>query len=256
MILSLAPDRVFSHRAGMTTSTKRPAGANAYRIDPEFAACIPPPNEDERAALSALIKRGAAVDPGITWRGLLIDGHTRAAVCEELGVPFATVETQLDLADRNAVKAWMIAHQLARRNWTSSQIAIMCRRANVDPPGHIRCSAEWQDSAEIIVRAPDAMIRKMISDPLYTCRIAVNTLRRSRGANKPSRKGPRQVSTGPKPLIAPSGKATMAGLALTRDAVGVLRPLAEAYLRQGLPPAAVEALLERAAHDVVAAWRA
>ena len=83
-------------------------------IDPEFKALIPPLAPEELAQLEANIIADGCRDPLVTWRGILIDGHNRFAICSKHGLEFQTVERELP--DREAVMDWMDANQLGRRN--------------------------------------------------------------------------------------------------------------------------------------------
>ena len=90
------------------------------KIDPEFAALIPTPEIEELKRLEASIKKEGCTDPLIVWKGTIIDGHNRYSICTRLGIPFSYTEKD-DLSDRNAVEAWIIERQLARRNLTKYQ---------------------------------------------------------------------------------------------------------------------------------------
>ena len=83
-------------------------------IDPEFKALIPPLAPEELAQLEANIIADGCRDPLVTWRGILIDGHNRFAICSKHGLEFQTVEREF--SDREAVMDWMDANQLGRRN--------------------------------------------------------------------------------------------------------------------------------------------
>ena len=83
-------------------------------IDPEFKALIPPLAPEELAQLEANIVADGCRDPLVTWRGILIDGHNRFAICSKHGLEFQTVEREF--SDREAVMDWMDANQLGRRN--------------------------------------------------------------------------------------------------------------------------------------------
>lgn len=91
------------------------------RIDPEFAQVLPRPSDSEQEELRSSLQERGCLDPLRTWRGLLVDGHTRYALCQELGVRYRTEE--LDLPDREAVRMWIWRFQLARRNLTPRQLA-------------------------------------------------------------------------------------------------------------------------------------
>ncbi len=111
------------------------------RIDPEFAALIPPAPPAERAALeAALVRSGGAEDALVTWRGLLVDGHTRFEICERLGLGYDTRE--IDLPDRAAVKAWILENQCARRNLSRFQRIMLLVRAGAERPPYAAPS-DW-----------------------------------------------------------------------------------------------------------------
>jgi hypothetical protein len=113
-------------RAGGTPGTPAaPAGAAPAGepiIDAEFAALVPPPSPDERAQLeNNLLADQRCTAPLIVWKGpnLLLDGHTRLALCKQHGLPYKVVA--IDLPDRAAALRWIIHHQLGRRNLTAEQ---------------------------------------------------------------------------------------------------------------------------------------
>ena len=90
------------------------------KIDPEFERLIPDPDAEEQRWLEESIKKEGCTDPLITWNGTVIDGHNRFKICTRLGIPFSYSDKD-DLPDRDAVKAWIIERQLARRNLTKYQ---------------------------------------------------------------------------------------------------------------------------------------
>lgn len=83
-------------------------------IDPEFKSLIPPLAHEELAQLEANILAEGCRDPLVTWRGILIDGHNRHAICSKHGIAFQTVEREF--ADRSNVIEWIIRNQFGRRN--------------------------------------------------------------------------------------------------------------------------------------------
>lgn len=83
-------------------------------IDPEFKALIPPLAPEELAQLEVNILADGCRDPLVTWRGILIDGHNRFAICSKHGLEFDSVE--MEFVSREAVMDWMDANQLGRRN--------------------------------------------------------------------------------------------------------------------------------------------
>ena len=66
--------------------------------------------------LAESIKENGVIHPLIIWKwkGILVDGHNRFRICKELGIPYSTQE--MEFADANATKTWMIKNQLGRRN--------------------------------------------------------------------------------------------------------------------------------------------
>jgi N6-adenosine-specific RNA methylase IME4 len=98
----------------------------APKIDPEFAALIPPLTSEERAGLEDSITKEGCRDPLVVWiqEDILLDGHNRYEICDRLGKPFNTVG--MSFQDRNAAKEWVIRNQFARRNlipWQRAKLA-------------------------------------------------------------------------------------------------------------------------------------
>jgi hypothetical protein len=94
---------------------------NGIRIDPEIHALIPPLLKEEREQLRDSLRREGCLQSVILWKDhqILLDGHNRIELCEELGIGYQVRE--LEFPDINAAKAWVIRHQLARRNLTTMQ---------------------------------------------------------------------------------------------------------------------------------------
>lgn len=90
-------------------------------IDPEFAALIHAPSADELKGLEADIVARGCLDAIKTWNGLIVDGHNRFEICQRLGKPYRVEALSFDT--REEAKAWMIAHQLGRRNLPENVIA-------------------------------------------------------------------------------------------------------------------------------------
>jgi hypothetical protein len=117
---------------------KRSPKPPTLTIDPEFRDLIPPLTKQESSELEAsLVAAGRALDSILTWRGKIVDGHNRFSICTRLDLPYDTRE--LDLPDRDAVKAWIFQHQLARRNLTTDQIvALACLHSIETARGTVR----------------------------------------------------------------------------------------------------------------------
>lgn len=84
------------------------------RTNPEFEKMIEPLDVDERNELMSDLQAHGCLYPILTWRGVIVDGHTRYRICREHKIPFETREMQFE--DKNEVKAWILTNQLARRN--------------------------------------------------------------------------------------------------------------------------------------------
>ena len=85
-------------------------------INPTFHALIPPLSVEELAQLETNILADGCRDPLVTWNGTLIDGHNRYAICKKHKIKFDSKDIQL--ADQDAVKVWIIRNQFGRRNIT------------------------------------------------------------------------------------------------------------------------------------------
>jgi hypothetical protein len=122
------------------------------KVDPEFRSFIPPLSESERADLErAIAAAGRAIDPILVWRGLVVDGHNRLEICMRLGLPFETRE--LEIPDRDAVKAWMFEHQIARRNLSPDQLLILAALRGLT---YERGTARQKEmAAYVAARAPE-----------------------------------------------------------------------------------------------------
>ena len=94
-------------------------------IDPEFQALIPPLAVGERAELEANLVAEGCLSPLIVWQGhdFLLDGHNRFEICRRHGI--ACQVRTISLGSREEAKAWIIKHQLGRRNLKESQRAML-----------------------------------------------------------------------------------------------------------------------------------
>jgi len=94
-------------------------------IDPEIEALIPSLKYDEQSKLRESIKEEGCRDPLVIWKdhNILLDGHNRYAICQELGIQFKTVE--LDFSDKDRAKLWVLKNQLGRRNLSDFQFKLL-----------------------------------------------------------------------------------------------------------------------------------
>lgn len=100
---------------------QEPESSPSYRcltVDPEFKNLIPPPSADELALLEANLIQEGCLQPLIVWKdhNILLSGHNRYQLCTQLHIPYTTVE--IELPNREAALAWIVNHQLGRRNIT------------------------------------------------------------------------------------------------------------------------------------------
>ena len=84
------------------------------QIDEEFKNLIAPLQRKEFLQLEENILEDGCINPIITWKGYIIDGHNRYNICTKHNIPFETMEK--DFSCRDAVIAWICKNQLGRRN--------------------------------------------------------------------------------------------------------------------------------------------
>lgn len=89
-----------------------------FSVDPEFKALIPPLSSEELAQLEQNILAEGCRDALVVWQGLLLDGHNRFEICTRHGLPFKTVEIEIE--DRTAARIWIRNNQTGRRNLTAA----------------------------------------------------------------------------------------------------------------------------------------
>lgn len=90
-------------------------------LDPEIQSLIPPLSDEEYNQLKDNIKKDGLRDPAITWGKVLIDGHHRKRICDEMGIELKTVSMNFDT--RIDVLEWVLNNQFGRRNLTTFQKA-------------------------------------------------------------------------------------------------------------------------------------
>lgn len=85
-------------------------------VDPEFEKLLPRLTAEEHALLEADILAHGILNPLCVWRGMniLLDGHARLRIAQEHGLPYEVRE--VDCADRDEAKRWMMRGQLGRKN--------------------------------------------------------------------------------------------------------------------------------------------
>jgi len=133
------------------------------KVNRRFAALIPPPSDDQRSMLEArIIADKGCRDPLVVWkeRNILLDGHTRLAICKEYDLHYKVkYET---LPDRDAAIDRIYDIHLERRNLTPSQWDVLLgRRYNraKKPHGGDRKSSD-QNGHLIPERTAEAFAKK------------------------------------------------------------------------------------------------
>lgn len=100
-------------------------------VDQEFQSLIPPLSEDEFAILKNNIESDGCREPIVLWssddRLVIVDGHNRYRICNELEIKFDTV--LYDFSGRDEVKLWIINNQFGRRNINDFQRAELALKA-------------------------------------------------------------------------------------------------------------------------------
>jgi hypothetical protein len=110
----------------MATPLKVISKGHAPRIDPEFQSLIAPLKPEERRQLESNLLAEGCRDPLVTWRGTLLDGHSRLEICVRLHIPYRT--STIELPNREAALLWIESNQLGRRNLTPDQRAAIAFR--------------------------------------------------------------------------------------------------------------------------------
>ena len=84
------------------------------RIRNDFKDLIPPLTGEEFDQLEQNILADGIRDPLVLWGDILVDGHNRYEIAQRHGLDFDTV--QMEFADADDVKRWIILNQFGRRN--------------------------------------------------------------------------------------------------------------------------------------------
>lgn len=91
-------------------------------VDAEFESLLPKLDDKELEILDASIAVEGVRDPLVVWNGIVLDGHNRYRICKRRGITPPTIE--VECADRDAAKEWILVHQLGRRNLSSERRAL------------------------------------------------------------------------------------------------------------------------------------
>lgn len=84
--------------------------------DPILSTLFMPLSEFDYSRLEDMIQRDGIRDAVIVWKGknVIVDGHNRVRIGRQHNIPYSVVE--MEFADIDAAKAWMIDNQIGRRN--------------------------------------------------------------------------------------------------------------------------------------------
>ena len=88
-------------------------------VDNELKSYIRPLKDEEFEKLKESILSEGIRDPLVVWQGILLDGHHRYKIAQELGLEYKIVE--IELPNKEAKKEWIIKNQLGRRNLTEQE---------------------------------------------------------------------------------------------------------------------------------------
>jgi len=88
------------------------------KIDLGFQSLIPPLSDDELHGLEESILAEGRRDTIKVWKGTIVDGHNRYAICQKHGITPCTQEVRFT-SKKNA-ELWIVQNQLGRRNLTNA----------------------------------------------------------------------------------------------------------------------------------------
>jgi DNA modification methylase len=120
------------HQTASNPAVEKQASSNDIRIEPTFRDLLPPLTAEERRGLEESLKKDGLLHPLIVWKGkgILIDGHHRLEIASKLGIPITT--TEMDFANDNEAKRWIIQHHVGRRNLSPYQRCQLALRLEPD----------------------------------------------------------------------------------------------------------------------------
>ncbi len=89
-------------------------------IKKKFKDCLLPLTKAEYAGLEKqIVDAGRVIDPILTWKGDIVDGHHCYKIATKHGLPFKTEE--MDFESDNHVLIWQMEHQVGQRNLETTQ---------------------------------------------------------------------------------------------------------------------------------------
>jgi len=102
----------------MKPEQTKPQKTKSLTINPAFKDLIPPLSNDEFIGLEQnILSHGQCRDAIKVWRGSIVDGHNRYAICQKHNIPYNTQKMQF--SSKKDAELWIIQNQLGRRNLTN-----------------------------------------------------------------------------------------------------------------------------------------
>lgn len=92
------------------------------KIDNDFKNLLPELTAEEYTGLERDIVKHGILSPIILWNDTIIDGHNRYAIAQAHRMPDSVIPTkEIKFSSRDEAIAWILRHQLGRRNLTDFQ---------------------------------------------------------------------------------------------------------------------------------------
>jgi len=89
------------------------------KIYQAFQNLIPPLSDDEYSGLeNSILSHGRCRDTIKIWKGTIVDGHNRYAICQKHGIKYEVQDMRF--SSIKDAELWIIQNQLGRRNLTNA----------------------------------------------------------------------------------------------------------------------------------------
>lgn len=85
------------------------------KVDEEFKTCLPELSQSEYDELEKDIIKNGVLSPIIVWDGVIVDGHNRYEISQNLGYEIIPTKEK-DFGSREEALEWILRNQLGRRN--------------------------------------------------------------------------------------------------------------------------------------------
>lgn len=106
------------------------------KIDSEFNALIPSLTEEEKKDLRQSIESDGIRDALIVWGDILIDGHNRYEIAQELNIEYKTISKEFET--RSLAKEWIIMNQFGRRNLSAYHRGLLALKLKEEIAGRAK----------------------------------------------------------------------------------------------------------------------